>query len=265
MLFSETFDNYNFERLHPPCGAAEPKNTVIDHSWYYCKQFSPGYDAGVVTVPGHSGLAVQFHYEGKSQETHGIQTSAKSVTPTGKATTVVQYWARFTPDGGNRFTDKSIVQIKNVLLGHENNRFQIMTHGHSGGCKTYGPSYTMLGVIDQADIGCDSDQPVGPFFKSFADGDWHRWTILYKPNTSQGSRDGRGLLWIDGQLVVRIEASAVGVTPPGGWKPWCTAEEVDALYSGSYGVGSVEWGANLTVDTAPFSMAVDDVRWWVQK
>jgi hypothetical protein len=124
----------------------------------------------------------------------------------------------------------------------------------------------MLGVIDQVETTCTADQPIGPFLKDFADGAWHRWTILYKPNTAKGSRDGRALLWIDGKLVIRIEKSAVGVTPPGGWKPWCAAEEVDALYSGSYGVGTLEWGANRTDQSGiPFTMAIDDVRWWVAK
>jgi hypothetical protein len=266
MLFSETFDNYTFDKIHPKCGGPEPAHTVIDHAWYYCRDFSPGYDAGVVTVPGHSGLAVQFHYEGKYQESHGLQTSAGSVTPTGKATTVVQYWARFAPDPGRRpFSDTTIIQIKNIMLWHDQNRFQIDTHSHSGTCPVYGPSYTMLGVQDQVQVGCESDQPVGPFLKSFADGEWHRWTVLYKPNSAPKSRDGRALLWIDGKLVIRLEASACGVTPPGGWKPWCSAEELDGLYSGSYGVGSVEWGANLTAGSTPFTVAIDDFRWWVEK
>src|SRR5262249_32000907 len=147
-------------------------------------QFSPGYDPGVATVPGHAGLAVQFHYEAKSQESHGLQISARTATPTGKATTVVQYWARFAPDPGSRpFGDTSIVQIKNIMLWHENGtRFQMATSSHSGQCPVYGPSYTMLGAQDQAQVGCESDQPVGPFLKSFGDGQWHRWTVLYKPN-----------------------------------------------------------------------------------
>ncbi len=279
MLFSENFDNYGPEKLHPKCGSAETPHAIIDHSWYYCKQFTtnggPGIDNGVTIVPGHSGNAVQLHYDGVYQETHGIATTAGTVTPTGKAATVVQYWARFEADRTGALTSRdpknpavgnAIVQIKNIMLWHDQNRFQIMTHSHSGACPIYGPSYTMLGVIDQADVGCDSDQPVAPFFKDFANGQWHRWTILYKPNSAQGSRDGIARLWIDGTLVVRIERDAVGVTPPGGWKPWCTAQELDAIYSGSYGVGVLEWGANRTdASGIPFTMAIDDVRWWVAK
>jgi hypothetical protein len=277
MLFSENFDNYSFEKLHPKCGSAEPPHAIIDHSWGYCKQFTtnggPGVDLGVNVVPGHAGNGVAWHYDGVNQETHGVVTTGKLATPTGKATTVVQYWARYQGDAGHSLTSSdekgignAIVQIKNIMLWHDQNRFQIDLHSHQGGCPVYGPSYTMLEVIDQVDGGCNSSQPVGPFFKNFADGQWHRWTILYKPNTAKGSRDGRALLWIDGKLVIRIERPAVGVTPAGGWKPWCSGEELDALYSGSYGVGFLEWGANRTdASGIPFTMAIDDLRWWVEK
>jgi hypothetical protein len=275
MLFSENFDNYSFEKLHPKCGGPEPKNTVIDHSFGYCKQFAPGYDAGVQVVPGHSGNGVAFHYDGTYQEAHGVVLTDGSVTPTGKSATVVQYWAKYTADDPAALTTtdakgigSAIVQIKNIMLWHNGSdgRFQIDLHSHQGGCPVYGPSYTMLEVIDQVDAGCNSSQPVGPFFKNFADGQWHRWTILYKPNTSRGSRDGIARLWIDGTLVIRIESGACGVTPPGGWKPWCDVSELDNLYSGNYGVGFLEWGANRTDQSGiKFTYAIDDVKWWVMK
>jgi hypothetical protein len=150
------------------------------------------------------------------------------------------------------------------MLWHDQNRFQIDLHSHQGGCPIYGPSYTMLEVIDQADLGCNSAQPVGPFFKNFADGQWHRLTIYYKPNTSQGSRDGIARLWIDGKLVIRMEKSAVGVTPPGGWKA-VYGPELDALYSDRM-ESEPRVGANRTDESGiPFTMAIDDVRWWVAK
>ena len=122
----------------------------------------------------------------------------------------------------------------------------------------------MLEVIDQADYNCNSSQPVGPFLKNFGDGQWHRWTIYYKPNSAPGARDAIARLWIDGTLIIRVEGTACGVTPTGGWKPWCDLTEVDNIYSGSYGVGFLEWGANRTDQTGiKFTYAIDDVKWWV--
>jgi len=277
MLFNENFDAYTFNSLHPACGSAEPKHAIVDHSWYYCSQFSTnggqGIDNSVTVVPGHSGNGVQWHYDGVYQETHGVVKTGGSAPPTGQKATVVQYWLRFPSDpGGPLLTTKdadgnssAIVQIKNIMLWHDQNRFQIMTHAHFG-CPVYGPSYTMLGVIDQAEIDCNSDQPIGPFFGSYADGQWHRWTIYYKPNSAQGTRDAVARLWIDGTLLLRIDLAACGVTPPGGWKPWCDLAELDAIYSGTYGVGLIEWGANRTDQSGiPFSMAIDDFKWWVMK
>ncbi len=88
MLFDENFDGYTFASLHPPCGSAEPKHAIIDHSWYYCTTFStnggPGVDNGVTIVPGHSGNAVQWHYDGIYQETHSVVTTGGSAPPTGQ-------------------------------------------------------------------------------------------------------------------------------------------------------------------------------------
>ena len=275
MLFQQNFDTYTTDSLRFPCSTTPAPNRLVDHAIFYCSASTPWkYDAGVIVGPGHSGNGVQIHYDGVYQETHGVITTVgtgRALAPTGKAATVVQYWAKFTPDKPGTLTTRdangvgnAIIQIKNIMLWHDQNRFQIMTHAHFG-C-AYGPSYTMLGVIDQAEVACTSDQPVGPYFKDYADGQWHRWTIYYKPNSAQGARDGVARLWIDGTLILRIESGACGVTPPGGWKPWCDVAELDALYSGSYGVGTVEWGANRTDQSGiPFTMAIDDVKWWVLK
>jgi hypothetical protein len=268
MVYQENFDAYTADSLRPPCRST---GTIVDHALSYSTQCggSGGLDGSVKVGPGHSGSGLQWHYDGVYQETHGVILPDTAARATGKSTTVVQYWAKFAPDVVGALTTvdangtgNAIVQIKNIMLWHENGtRFQIMTHAHFA-C-TYGPSYSMLGVIDQAEQPCTSDQPLGPFFKDFANSQWHRWTILYKPNTAQGSRDGVARLWIDGTLVIRIEKSACGVTPPGGWKPWCDVTELDALYSGAYGVGSLEWGANRTDQSGiAFTMAIDDVKWW---
>jgi hypothetical protein len=278
MLFNENFDSYTYNTLHPACGSAEPKHAVIDHSWYYCASFStnggPGVDGGVTVVPGHSGNAVQWHYDGIYQEMHGVVTTGGSAPQTGQKGTVVQYWAKYNPDPGYSLTStdasgagNAIVQIKNIMLWHSTGtRFQIDLHSHQGGCAVYGPSYTMLEVIDQVDGGCNSSQPVGPFFKSYADGNWHRWTIYYQPNSAQGARDGMARLWIDGTVIIRIDKNSCGVTPSGGWKPWCDLSELDAIYSGADGVGTIEWGANRTDQSGiKFTMAIDDFKWWVMK
>jgi len=82
-------------------------------------------------------------------------------------------------------------------------------------------------------------QPVGPYWKNVNDGNWHKFTILLRKNTTdnypgQGSRDGVVRVWVDGTKVVDLSAAAAGVTPPGGTKVWCTLAEVDQILSFDY-------------------------------
>ncbi|HEV8448921.1 MAG TPA: Ig-like domain-containing protein [Gemmatimonadaceae bacterium] len=277
MLFDENFDSYTNAMLHPACGSTEVPHRVIDHSWYYCTTFStnggPGVDNGVQVVPGHSGNGLSFHYDGISQESHGVVTTNGSAPVVGQKTVFVQYWAKWTPDAGYSLTTKdaggnwsAIVQIKNIMLWHGNNRLQFDTHSHSGSCPIYGPSYTMIAANDMTQTGCESDSPAGPYFGQYADGQWHRWTIQFKPNTASGARDGIARLWIDGQLTNDLERGACGITPPGGWKPWCDVTELDGLNSTSTGVGVIEWGGPRTdASGIKLSIAIDDFKWWTSK
>jgi len=275
MLYQQTFDAYTLDSLRPACGTA-PTGRIIDHAVPYCNATTTWkYDGNVTLGAGHSGQAAQWHYDGVYQETHGVfLPGLSSGASTGQKGTVVQYWAKFTSDVAGALTSadpngtgNALLQFKNVMLWHNNGtRFQIDMH--NGGCSPYGysPTYTVLEMMDQADQACNGRQPLGPYLKDFGDGNWHRWTIYYKQNTAPGSRDAVARLWIDGALIMRVEAGACGVTPSGGWKPWCDLSDVDAIYSGADGVGGLEWGANRTDQSGiKFTMAIDDVKWWVMK
>ena len=131
MIYATNFDNYTYAMLHPTCGSATPAQQIIDHAWYYCSTFTtngqPGYDAGVVMVPGHSGQAVQFHYDGVLQESHGIELTGG--TNTGSATSIIQHWGRLVADPGEPpITDVVVAaKIKWIELWHNdpgNNRIQ---------------------------------------------------------------------------------------------------------------------------------------------
>ena len=276
MVYQQNFDAYTIDSLRPPCGATPPR--IFDHATPYCNaSTSWKYDANVTLVPGRSGQGVSFHYDANydanGQETHGVFLPSDTARATRGKMTVVQQWVRWTADPGFSFQTKdadgnpsAIAQIKNIMLWHVDGRFQWFTHAHAGGCLVYGPSYTMVGGLESKDTfaTCSSDQPIGPFMYTFADGAWHRWTAEYKPSSAPGARDGVARLWIDGTLVANMERGACGVTPPGGWKPWCDLSELDGLDLGTgFGIIGLEWGANRTDGTAmKFSYALDDVRWW---
>ncbi|MDX2010689.1 MAG: hypothetical protein SFW67_10880 [Myxococcaceae bacterium] len=90
------------------------------------------------------------------------------------------------------------------------------------------------------------DRPISPNRRAWIDvndGAWHRYTLLVRPNTREGtmgsgwevgdgqpsSRDGLVKLWVDGVKQVHIEQAVVGVTPPGGSRPWTNQAGVDAI------------------------------------
>ncbi len=277
MIYATNFDNYTYAMLHPTCGSATPAQQIIDHAWYYCSTFTtngqPGYDAGVVMVPGHSGQAVQFHYDGVLQESHGIELTGG--TNTGSATSIIQHWGRLVADpGAPPITDTVVAaKIKWIELWHNdpgNNRIQFNLVDHVGGCPWYGPAYVDWGVYDMGATQCNGQQAVHPSIGDVANGQWHRFTYLTKPNSCAGCRDGRALMWIDGQLVIRIEQSAVDVvvgspnSPRTKGQPWCQQGDVDALAVG-YGIQSPEWGGPLTNGNIPFTIAIDDLQWWTLK
>lgn len=62
----------------------------------------------------------------------------------------------------------------------------------------------------------------GPGTVAYAsDGDVHKQTIVYKPNSHT-------LVYVDGVLTVALATDYANVTPPGGSKVWCTATEVSS-------------------------------------
>ena len=105
-------------------------------------------------------------------------------------------------------------------------------------------------------------QPVAPWFNQLADGNWHRYTMMYKPNTAAGARDGIARMWIDGTKILDISASACGITPPGGEKPWCALEDVDLLFVND-GIREIKWGGTYTGNTiSQWTYDFDDFIWW---
>ncbi len=59
------------------------------------------------------------------------------------------------------------------------------------------------------------------------------------------------------------EQATVGVTPPGGTKPWCIQGEVDMI--ASFQVGSFEgWPTHVNGANANWTLWVDDFSWWTE-
>ena len=133
------------------------------------------------------------------------------------------------------------------------------------------------------EYGVVATQPVGPYWdteypNNLADGQWHRWTWERKANTveatgwngitskfsTNSSRDGFSRVWIDGTKIIDLSASACGITPPGGTRPWCNIAEVDTI--NSYNIGSLDFPGTLNDPPAGINWTVDydDLQVWVE-
>jgi uncharacterized protein YjdB len=224
-------------RIYPPYGA-EPGDQLV----------SPGH--------GGAGKALRMAYAGTYQEGHDWDVVNAPVLPD-TTTHFFQYWARVSSGAYPIF--------KWFMAWHrDGTRVQWNTHDHLP-CPTASPAQyggTVWQVYDQAATTCQANQPVGPYPVLGAwDGQWHRFTYQYRPNTFKGARDGIARMWIDGVKMIDVSAAAVGVTPSGGYKTWCEWDDVDAL--STQGVVSLRWGSTMTNSTtAPFTVDVDDVLWW---
>ena len=122
-------------------------------------------------------------------------------------------------------------------------------------------------------------QPVGPYANpDVNDGQWHRMTQLFKPNSSTtyqhvggtspaneiyngtSSRDGRIAMWVDGHKVMDVSQATVGVTPPGGTNPWCYQSDVDWIphAAGQY----LEFPSVINDSAMSWTIDHDDLKVW---
>ncbi len=227
-----------------PISDGNPVNTAVN------EVISPGRNG--------SGKALRMNFAGLYQSGANLATYNTKNQPY-MATHYFQYWARVnfsTPLGNNALAVKWFEAWRIKI---SNTRIQWNTHDHlpwTGGSL---PTYWQ--VYDQGQTATQGAQPVGPHFKDIMDNAWHRYTYVVKPNSAVGARDGYTRMWIDGNKVIDISISTVGVIPPGGEKEWCNADDIDNIVTND-GVEHVFWGSVQTTPTPPWIMDIDDFVWW---
>lgn len=125
----------------------------------------------------------------------------------------------------------------------------------------------ILGLLADPNV---AYQPTGPYWNALqGDGNWHRLTYLYTPASGPAIGDGTLRMWVDGAKIVDLSLPAVGITPPGGDKPWCTtAQLVELPY---LAIGAVQLPEYLNSSTStprsqwPITVDIDSFLWWVVK
>jgi trimeric autotransporter adhesin len=212
----------------------------------------------LITGRGDAGKALRMIYNGHYQDSKNWDlVNAPQLPDT--TTHYYSYYARVTVAGAMPIGG---MPVKWFMAWHPTgNRVEWDTHDYLP-CNIYPAAHTIWQVYDNGPTSCQGNQPIGPYPDDVFDGQWHRYTYQYRPNTAAGSRDGVARMWLDGAKVIDISAAACGTTPAGGYKTWCGVDDVDAL--NTVGVAYLRFGGPLTKDTPPFTIDIDDFVWWHQ-
>jgi hypothetical protein len=218
---------------------------------------------------GEVGKAIRMLYTGAYQQ--GSDWALINVPPTpDMATHFFRFHARFGYGGPLSDLNTKTIAIKFFMAWHRkaaNTRIQWHTHWPSpcniGSLGIGGASYWSF--YDQANTGCQGFQPVGPYFKDVFDYQWHRFTMEYRPNSAIGAQDGIVRMWVDGTKIIDVSSPMIGVTPTGGEKPWCQADDVDSIIVND-GISYLRFGGPHTGHTvSQFVYDVDDLLWWTKQ
>lgn len=95
---------------------------------------------------------------------------------------------------------------------------------------------------------------------ALADGLWHCMVFVAKPQTGT-SEDGTSQAYLDGFKMMEVSTAAIGVTPSGGTKAYCTAPDVPKVTTKTIG-GQNQYGGTLNASTGPFNYDTDQIRFW---
>ena len=228
---------------------------------------------------GSTGAMLSCIYTGTpnsgGQEGHGWWLRNIPSTPT-LATHVVQYWFRMqlsAPLDVITDTGTDELAIKFIELNHpDGDRIQWNTHDYLPGSPTGRLSNCMWESLDDGNDN-GSHQAVEPSATTvFNSSQWYRLTHRYRSNSAVGARDGVSQMWAgQGALgtatkIIDISAATLNITPPGGWRPWCTTSDLDAI-AANMGVVFMKLASVLTncaPQVLPFQMYWTEFLWWTE-
>jgi hypothetical protein len=271
VLWSDNFDSY-------PSVAAMTSGTVPNFPSAGNVLVSPGRGGTGTALRADYSLAPVNPSGGQNQRSinwlspWNVSTAMSTYTPA-TAKIVVQFWFRFsagaTPySGGTKWVEYFVRSRSyrwqsgiDIYNGGGWNPYVIAppaaTQGEVFSFNNSGSPTDANGHVEQA------QQPVGPWISDINDGNWHRWTALLQASSSSGAGDGMFRAWIDGTKIMDLSASAVGVTPPGGLKPWCYAGETVVIPAEPIGWLQLPGVAN-NISGALYTLDHDDLMIWKQ-
>src|SRR2546426_9030890 len=258
MVFQDNFDEYT-SMADMSNGGAHPQ------------RFQPGATSPslqlLITGRGGSGNAARCHYVNGNPERPFFHTTGLPNTTYAPdtATVVIQYWFRINGNPGSAGGKWGEFWIPG---GTDRTQFGFNWQAAITGYAPM-PAYPLWHLYTAGGSGNVAYQPVGPYFNQLNNSQWHRATYLYKASSAPGAGDGVLRMWVDGIKIVDLAAAAVGVTPPGGVKPWAVPSELGQLPP--YRVDQVNLGEDMNGRPGDFGASFpvdydyDDFQWWIAR
>src|SRR2546428_7837430 len=211
---------------------------------------------------GGTGTALRIAYAGTYQEGHAWDTYNAPYTGD-LVTTFIQYYGRVTmsaPLSGGL----NVKWLEGWHQGAVGGRVQWNTHDRPLliSFETWWQVYDLTSTSSGNTSG-QGTQPIAPSLNTIADGQWHRFSHTYLPNSAPGARDGFVQMWVDGIKIIDVSAATIGVTPPGGYKPWCDGTDVDVIAVRA-GIQHLAFVAVRSTTVSPFTIDIDDLTQWTR-
>lgn len=191
----------------------------------------------------------------------GIGTGTTPPSPAIGATQVYQWWFRTSVGGSFAPLGVKFFEWWPINPASGGDRTQLGLYINGGNTDFTG---RVVGLKWHVNIYSGSEvayQPVGPYFIDLADGNWHRFTILYKSASTNGASDGIVRAWADGTKIVDLSAAACGITPPNGTRVWCNASDLTQIRADR--IHNFMFPATMNGASVGFNYDVDDLKWWV--
>ena len=211
---------------------------------------------GITSGRGASGLAIRGNVTGGTGEVAVVWKTPNNPRTLGaySGTLIMQYWFRLSPGApagsiGYKWwmmwyaNDPNNGRIQIGIDQAPNAKFHVNS-GMPGNQSPFARQYQ------------------GPYWDhgtgQVNDGNWHRFTVAYLPNTSYAypsasSRDGLVQVWLDGTKIIDVSAAGIAAGH-------CTATDLDKV--SNLKVNFVTIIGTLNDPPSNFTIDIDDVKFW---
>lgn len=279
-LWADNFDRYasvlNMQWSSSYCGSAHPDadSTYGQHTWAdndLACTLKYGTNMSLTQGRGGSGQALRATIVTSSgnQQAPWLTPHHPNTWGSFSPALVIQVWVRISAGG-----TPGTAGMKFMEAWNSSARGQWGPDRGTQARPLFHYAYSARSNVDR------TPQSIGPYWDQINEGNWHRMTFLWRPNTTStfvhtggttsanetytgtSSRDGRMAMWIDGVLMLDYQQSKVGVTPSGGTSVWCYQSDVDFLPTPDLNPVYAKFPDVVNASPMDWTIDHDDLKVW---